>query len=209
MEPASLDADAFQRLSGADARAMADMERFFGLLTDWSRRLNLVGPSALSSFWGRHAWDSAQLLQIAPEVRVWADLGAGAGFPGIVLAILQKDAPGAAVHLVESLEKRCRFLAVVCESLGLPAVIHNQRAEETSIEGVEVVTARACAPMIRLLAFAEPFFRRGSAGLFLKGRDAAAEIAEARKRWRFHAELIDSLSGPDGHIVKVKRLTRA
>ena len=71
--------------------------------------MNLVGPSALAEFWSRHAWDSAQLQQFAPDARVWADLGAGAGFPGLVLAILLKDTPGTTIHLVESMAKRCRF----------------------------------------------------------------------------------------------------
>lgn len=199
----------FQDSSGAGAEAMADMLRFRELLADWNTRMNLVGPAALGEFWRRHAWDSAQLLAFAPGVRVWADLGAGAGFPGLVLAILLKSVPAARVHLVESQAKRCRFLEAVATELQLPATIHNLRAEDAAIADVEVVTARACAPMIRLLAFAEPFFKRGATGLFLKGKEAAAEVSEARARWRFKADLSASLSGSDGHVVRVEKLSRA
>ena len=104
--------------------------------------MNLVGPSALAAFWLRHAYDSAQLLFLAPEALTWADLGAGAGFPGIVLAIKLKGREGAHVHLVESMAKRCRFLSEVVAALDLPATVHNVRAESLEIK-VDAVTARA------------------------------------------------------------------
>jgi 16S rRNA (guanine527-N7)-methyltransferase len=90
----------------------------------------------------------------------------------------------------------------------LPVVVHNARAEHTRIEGLDVVTARACAPMVRLLGFVEPMMRCGAEGLFLKGRDVEPEIREARAVWRFTAELIPSQSGAGGNIVKVKRVNR-
>lgn len=189
---------------------MADLARFLEMLREGTERMNLVGPSALESFWPRHAYDSAQLLQVAPSALRWADLGAGAGFPGLVLAILLKDAPGAHVHLVESLSKRCRFLTEVVVALKLPATVHNGRAEEMAKPPkVEIVTARACAPMERLLGYAKPFLRAGAKGLFLKGGKVEEEIAEARKSWRFEVALTPSLSDPSGRIVQIERLARA
>ena len=186
---------------------MADLGAYLTLLTEWNGRMNLVGPSALAEFWPRHAFDSAQLLQRAPDARVWADLGAGAGFPGLVLAILLKGAEGAGVHLVESMAKRCRFLAEVVQTLSLPATVHNARAEDLGIR-VDIVTARACAPLPRLLGYAEPYLKRGATGLFLKGQDVVVELTEAAKYWKFEADLSASSSHPDGRILQVKGLSR-
>ena len=204
---AVLDAAGFAAAVGASPRAMADLERFRTLLEEWNGRMNLVGPSALAAFWPRHAYDSAQLLRIAPEARTWADLGAGAGFPGLVLAILLKEEAGARVHLVESLTKRCKFLEAVVEELSLPATIHNARAEALALK-VEIVTARACAPVTKLLGFAEPYLKRGARGLFLKGQDVASELTEATKYWRFEVQLLPSLSHAEGRILSVKGLAR-
>lgn len=198
----------FAAAIGATPAQMADMERYRLLLEDWNGRLNLVGPSAMAAFWSRHALDSAQLIRLAPEARRWADLGTGAGLPGVVLAILLKDRPGAEVHLVESLAKRCRFLSEVVSELGLPARVHNARAEDVKIE-VEVVTARAVAALPKLLGFAEPWLKRGARGLFLKGQAAEAELAEARAAgWRLDASLIESQSDPDGRIVDIRSAKR-
>jgi 16S rRNA (guanine527-N7)-methyltransferase len=200
-----VDAAAFQRLTGCTDAQLADLTRFQVLLAEWNAVMNLVGPATMAAYWNRHAWDSAQLLKLAPEATTWADLGAGAGLPGVVLAILLKDTPGAKVHLVESMAKRCRFLRVVVDELGLPAEIHNARAEELDLK-VQVVTARACAPMVRLLGYAQPYLKRGAVAWFLKGQDVASELAEAATYWKFESDLRPSLSDPRGQIVQVKGL---
>lgn len=193
---------------GATPAQIADLERYRAMLEDWSGRMNLVGPSAMAVFWSRHALDSAQLIRLAPEALRWADLGTGAGLPGLVLAILLKGRKGAQVHLVESLAKRCRFLSEVVAELGLPAKVHNARAEDVKIE-VEVVTARAVAALPKLLGFAEPCLKRGARGLFLKGQAAEAELAEARGAgWNLDATLIQSLSDPEGRIVDIRSAKR-
>ena len=138
----------FRRVVGLTDEKIADLERFRALLTAGNARMNLVGPSTLETFWARHVIDSAQLLWVAPEARVWADLGSGAGLPGLVLAILLRGVEGAHVHLVESMAKRCRFLEEVTGALDLPAQVHNARAEDLKL-AVQVVTARACAPPSR------------------------------------------------------------
>ena len=194
----------FQAETGATPAQMADLEAFRVALADWNTRMNLVGPSALAEFWQRHAYDSAQLLPLEPEALRWADLGAGAGFPGIVLAILLKSKAGAMVHLIESMAKRCRFLEETVASLALPAMVHHARAEDLDMS-VDVVAARACAPMVKLFSYAQPYLRRGAIGLFMKGQDVVAELESATKSWRFEAELIDSRSHTDGRIVRMRK----
>jgi len=203
-DPAVSDAASFAAATGATPAQIADLEAFRALLADWNGRMNLVGPSALTDFWGRHAYDSAQLLDLAPKALVWADLGAGAGFPGLVLAILLKGRPGARMHLVESVAKRCRFLEAVVQALDLPAEVHCARAEDLKLT-VDIVAARACAPLARLLEFAKPYMDRGAVGLFLKGRGIEAEVREALASWTFEATLTPSRSDRSGRIVTIRR----
>ena len=208
-QPAELmDAARFARLSGATPAQMADLERFRGLLAEWNAVMNLIGPASLPDFWSRHAWDSAQLLKLAPQARAWADLGAGAGLPGIVLAIFGKGVVGFHVDLVESMTKRCKFLSEVVEALQLPATVHNARAENLDLT-VEIVTARACAPLHRLLRYAQPYLQSGATGLFLKGQDVVAEMSEAARYWEYDADVVPSKSDTRGRIVRVRRLGRA
>lgn len=208
MQQTVIDAAGFAAAAGAGPAAMGDLERYRQLLAEWNQRMNLVGASTMDAFWSRHAWDSAQLLALAPDARVWADLGAGAGLPGVVLAILGKDRPGFHVHLVESMAKRCRFLQAVVDELALPATVHNARAEDLTL-AVDIVTARACAPLHRLLGYAKPFLRPGTTGLFLKGQDVAGELEEATRFWDYEADVLPSRSDPRGRIVRVRRLGRA
>lgn len=202
-----MDRAGFAALTGATPAQLDDLESLLARLTEWNGRMNLVGPSTLPDYWSRHAWDSAQLLSLAPGASTWADLGAGAGFPGLVLAILLKGRSGAHVHLVESLAKRCRFLTEAVEALKLPATVHNVRAESMKL-AVDVVTARAMAPLPRLLGYAKPFLDRGAMALFLKSAQIEEEIAEARKTWRFQADILPSRSDSRGRIVRLERLSR-
>lgn len=198
-------AEDFARISGATADQMERLESYLDLLAEWNEKMNLVGPATLPDFWNRHVLDSAQLLDLAPEARTWADLGTGAGLPGVVLAILGRGRPGFHVHLVESMQKRCRFLDEVVRRLDLPATVHNARAEDIRLKA-DVVTARACAPLTRLLAFARPYLKQGALGLFLKGQDVQAELEQARRDWDLEAEVLQSRSDERGRIVKVRRL---
>jgi len=201
------DAASFAAAAAATPSQVADLERYRSYLVDWNQRMNLVGPATLDVFWSRHAWDSAQILPLAPEADTWADLGTGAGLPGIVLAILGKHRPSFHVHLVDSLAKRCRFLTEVVNALKLPATVHNSRAEDLALP-VDIVTARACAPLSRLFGYAQPYFKRGATGLFLKGQDVASDLQEATTSWDFEADVLPSLSDPRGRIVRVRRLGR-
>ena len=205
---APMDSARFAALCGATSAQMVDLERFRVLLTERNAVMNLVSPASLPHFWSRHAWDSAQLVRLQPDARAWADLGAGAGLPGIVLAILGKTVLGFHVDLIESMTKRCKFLGEVVEDLQLPATVHNARAEDLDLT-VEIVTARACAPLHRLLRYARPYLQSGATGLFLKGQDVVSEMSEAARYWEYEADVLPSKSDPRGRIVRVKRLGRA
>lgn len=202
------DAAAFQALRAATPAQMSDLETLIERLTAANAVMNLIGPDTLPDVWNRHILDSAQLLDLAPGASTWADLGAGAGFPGLVLAILLKERADSHVWLVDSLGKRCRFLQEVVNGLSLRATVVNGRAEDQRIK-VDVVTARALAPMDRLLGYAQPYLQRGAQGLFLKGEKAEVELIEARKVWQFDSSLSVSRSDPRGRIVSVRSLRRA
>lgn len=200
-------ADEFQALMNATPAQMADLHTFIARLTEANAVMNLVGPDSLPDVWNRHIRDSAQLLEMKPNAKTWADLGAGAGFPGLVLAILLKDRSDSHVWLIDSLGKRCRFLQEVVDALSLRATVINGRAEDQRVK-VDVVTARAVAPMEKLLAYAQPYLQRGAQGLFLKGEKAEAELIDARKVWQFDSDLSVSRSDPRGRIVSVRSLRR-
>jgi 16S rRNA (guanine527-N7)-methyltransferase len=203
----SYSAQDFARDTGATVEQLDALETFRAHLAEWNARVNLVGPTALESFWQRHALDSAQLLHVEQSAQVWADVGAGAGFPGLVLAIFLKTRPGARVHLIESMAKRVRFLDLVATRLALPVHIHHARSEDVvPPQSLEVVTARACAPFPRLFAYTRQFFLAGAKGVFLKGREVETELTEARRSWTFKADLLASRSDPSGRIVCIERL---
>lgn len=203
-----MDASEFQALTGANDTAIADLDAYRLMLEEGNAVMNLVGPASLPDFWNRHALDSAQLLPLAPDARIWADLGAGAGLPGVVLAILLKGTPGAKVWLIDSQTKRTRFLDKVVSALSLPAEVINARAETLSIQA-DVVTARACAPLDKLLDFAKPYRARGAEALFLKGEKAEEEVLEAKRRHRFEADVLPSQSDPRGRILRIRSSKRA
>ncbi len=177
----------------------ARLSKFVELLLRRQQNQNLVGPSTLPQLWTRHVADSLQLLRLAPDARVWVDFGSGAGFPGIAIACALADEPGAMVHLVESVGKKANFLREVVTALGLPAQVHLERAEkfaETCAEAVDVVTARAVAPLKTLCDQAFPLIARGAVGLFPKGQDVEAELTEAAKYWRVEATKVPSVTNP-------------
>jgi 16S rRNA (guanine527-N7)-methyltransferase len=206
MTPAEM---AGQLLFHVKHEAIADLETFGRLVAERNEVMNLVGPATIPHFWSRHVLDSAQLLNHRPDAQTWADLGAGAGFPGVVLAILLKHADGGAphVHLVDSLTKRCKFLDEVVADLALPATVHNARAETLALK-VDVVTARACAPLDKLLGFAEGFVKKGADPWFLKGESVENEVIQAGKTWRFELDLFPSLSDARGRVVHIRSLKR-
>jgi 16S rRNA (guanine527-N7)-methyltransferase len=186
------------------------LTRYAELLAHWQARTNLVAPSTLPTLWSRHFADSAQLSALAPKARLWLDLGSGAGFPGLVIAILETGRPDFRMHLVESNRKKCAFLAEVARATKAPVDIHAMRIEDLAASAdrfaPDVVSARALAPLPRLFELASPFFAAGTRGLFLKGREAEAEVEAARMDWEFPSRLVPSLTAANSHIVEVTGL---
>lgn len=183
------------------------LEQFVDLLLRWQRSTNLVAASTIPRAWTRHIADSLQLLTLAPDARRWVDLGAGAGLPGLVIACALSGTPDAEVHLVESVQKKAAFLRGAVTELSLPAIVHAQRIEDfatATTESFEVVTARALAPLDRLIGYAIPLLKRGAVGLFPKGQDVEAELTQAAKSWTIRADLVPSKTDPAGRIVRVR-----
>jgi 16S rRNA (guanine527-N7)-methyltransferase len=188
------------------------LTRYADLLAHWQKSINLVAPSTLTEVWSRHFADSAQLRSLVPDARLWLDLGSGAGFPGLVVAVLQAQLPDFRMHMVESNAKKCAFLAEVARATETPVDIHAMRIEQLAERAQslrpDVVSARALAPLPRLLELAEPYFGEGTRGLFLKGRETEAEIEAAQAGWTFDVRLHPSLTAKDARIVELTALRR-
>jgi 16S rRNA (guanine527-N7)-methyltransferase len=182
------------------------LDRFVAVLLDWQQRMNLIASSTEPKLWTRHIADSLQLLALAPQARIWVDLGTGAGFPGVVLACALADIPGAHVHLVERSTKKAAFLREIVHVTGAPAEVHPVRLEdfvENLAVPVDVVTARALAPLAALLSATYPLLKTGTLGLFPKGQDVDAELTEAAKCWSIQSSLAPSLTDPRARVVCV------
>jgi 16S rRNA (guanine527-N7)-methyltransferase len=201
-----MDAAAFQKATGVSRETRERLEAYAALLIRWQKAINLVGPKTLPDLWRRHMLDSAQLRPLVPEqTRRLVDLGSGAGFPGLVLAIMGVEG----VHLIESDARKATFLREAARVTGTAITIHAARIE--TIEGLpaDVVTARAYAPLDKLLQGAARFWTHNSLGLFLKGQDIDVELTTAAKCWRFTAERLPSRSDPSGVVLRVGGLARA
>lgn len=204
---------AFAAETGVSRETLNLLTRYADLLVRWQPRINLVGARTIPDLWRRHMLDSAQLVPLAPQTAtVWLDLGSGAGFPGLVVAILIRERRGALVHLVESNARKCAFLREVIRTTGAPARVHHARAEDLarngSIPGADVITARALAPLADLLNLAAPFAGENTLLLFLKGQDVDNELTAATKYWNIDAERVPSRSDPDGSVLIVRGLQR-
>lgn len=183
---------------------------YASLLAQWQPRINLVAPASLPDVWHRHIADSAQLYAFAPpNARTWLDIGSGAGFPGLVIAIMAHTTGGPRVSLIESDRRKSAFLGEVARQTGISVEIHAARIEQIATQAmlgkVNVVSARALAPLVRLIPLSLPFFGDDTLGLFPKGRDVESELAEARAGWAFDVELAPSLTDADARVVTIRR----
>jgi 16S rRNA (guanine527-N7)-methyltransferase len=200
----SFGADDFAAKAGVSRETLARLEAYADMLADWNARHNLVAKSTLPDLWQRHFWDSAQLAPlIPPGARTLADLGSGAGFPGLVLAALLPDM---AVTLHEATTKKCAFLRAAAERMGVPITVANARMEDLPCRPFDVITARACAPLPRLLEYAHSFVGPNSVCLFLKGQNVGSELTEATKCWNMKLSQVASQTDPSGAIVIVREL---
>lgn len=197
--------------AGSAAAAPARFVRYCDLLRKWNRSINLVARSTIGDLEARHLVDSAAIWpHVPPMATRLADLGSGGGFPGLVLAILADDErPDMAVHLVESDARKAAFLETVRGDLGLVRVsIHNNRIEELAPLCADVITARALAPLDRLLTLAFRHLAPDGCCLFSKGRTWSDEVASARRLWNFDLQAHAAPEGGEGSILQVKGLTR-
>lgn len=203
-----------------------DLARIVEALGQWQKAKNLVGPKTLEDVWTRHIADSLQLFHREPSARRWLDLGSGAGFPGLVIAVMLKsrfaahshdaavDEAGdeSRVHCVESNARKCAFIRHAARISGIPVTVHNARIEDIIagfVGQVDVVTARALAPLPKLLAWTSPLLKTGVTGLFPKGDQAEAELTESLKYWRFNYDTLPSQTDPRGRILRITDLKPA
>ena len=172
--------EAFAAQTGVSRETLARLKAYAALLEEWNARHNLVAKSTRPDLWRRHFWDSAQLATLVPATaRTLADLGSGAGFPGLVLAAMLGSR--ISVSLFEATTKKCDFLNAAVSRMGLAVQVQNLRMEVAPFRPFDVVTARACAPLPRLLEYAQNFVGPNSVSLFLKGQNVGSELTEAHK----------------------------
>jgi 16S rRNA (guanine527-N7)-methyltransferase len=205
LKPTPLSPDDFAALTGVSRETLARLQAYAALLSDWSGRINLVASSTLADPWRRHFLDSAQLFSHLPAgAQSLIDLGSGAGFPGLVLAIM--GVPG--IELVEADARKCAFLREAARISAAPVDIRNGRIDSLPPRLVDVVTARGCAPLDRLLPWAERFIGPRTVCLFPKGEQAGQELAAAEKAWEFDVTRHASRTDPRGVVLCLTRVAR-
>ncbi len=201
-----LSAESFAAGSFVSRETLARFRIYAELLCRWQKAINLVGPSTVPDLWRRHFADSAQLFELVPSTaRVLVDLGSGAGFPGMVLALLGVPE----VHLIEADRRKATFLREVARATGATVTVHADRIEAVPPFAADVITSRACAPLEKLLGLAEPFRRTDTLGLFLKGKTVNRELTQANKVWDINAVIRPSQTDPDGSILLIQEWARA
>lgn len=196
----------FAATTGVSRETLDRLQRYADLLVKWNARINLVGQGTLPDLWRRHMLDSAQLFPLIPEgARNIVDLGSGAGFPGMVLAIM--GAPE--VHLIEADKRKCAFLSEVARATSTPVTIHAERIEKIESFQADMIVSRALAPLPDLLNLAVNFTSNHSILCFLKGKTANRELTEALKEWNMRVNQIPSRTDPEGTILRLEAISRA
>lgn len=210
-------ADDFAQAFAVSRETAGRLEVYASLLAKWQKTINLVAPNTMGDVWHRHFADSAQLVGLAHRKPLaWLDLGSGGGFPGLVVGFLLAERPGSRLALIESDSRKCAFLREVVRQTGLGAILPvdivtdriENAANTARVGGVDVISARALAPLDRLLGWCQPYFGAGSMAVLPKGKGVDEELAGARRDWDFDAELVPSLTSDDGRIVVLRRLVR-
>jgi len=202
---APLGPEGFAELVPVSRETLSRLEAYADLLTRWSVRINLVGRDTLADLWRRHILDSAQLHRFIPSAaKNLIDLGSGAGLPGLVLAIL--GVPG--VELVEADSRKAAFLRETARGAEAEVTVRPCRIQAVPPHPVEIVTARACAPLDRLLDLAAPFLAPDSLCLFPKGERFNEELTLARKAWTMNVSVEQSLSDRRGVVLRLQQVAR-
>lgn len=184
------------------------LQQYAALLEKWTPRINLIARSTVSDLWQRHILDSAQVFRQAPNTQSWVDLGSGGGLPGVICAILAKDQQRATdFTLIESDQRKATFLRTVSRELGLDLTVFAERAESVGDIKADVLSARALAPLPKLLGLAHPFVGEDGCCLFLKGAGHEAELQDALAVWRFEVEKIPSTTNRESMLLKIRGLS--
>ncbi len=185
-----------------------DFHRYAQTLKKWNKKINLVAHSTIDDIWHRHFLDSAQLWpHIPPHAKHWADLGSGAGFPGLVIAILAKyHAPDLRITLIESDIRKSVFLRTVARESEIKVDIKNIRLEMITTPDYDGIMARALAPLPVLLPTAQNFLLQNGTALFLKGQNYAMELEQARQVFDFTDEVLPSKTDSNARMIKITDL---
>ena len=195
--------ESFREATAVSHETLSRLETFADMLVRWQSRVNLVSAASLDDPWRRHFLDSTQLFALIPDkcARL-VDLGSGAGFPGLVLAIM--GAPG--VELIEANGRKCAFLREVARATATEVTVTQGRIENIEARPADVVTARACAPLDKLLGYVHRFLAEGGTALLLKGARVGEELTPAAKSWTMDAARRPSLSDPAGTVLQITNL---
>lgn len=190
----------FQQETGVSRETLDRLQTYGGLLETWQTRMNLVGPKTLPDMWHRHFFDSAQIFDLLPKgTRILVDLGSGAGFPGLVLSLMGVPE----THLIESDQRKARFLREVVRETGAAVEVHACRAESLTDLKADVVTARALAPMKKLFPLVARFARKDSVVLLPKGQHVDDELTEYAIPANIQLDRTTSRTNPDGSILRL------
>lgn len=197
----------FQRDIGVSRETLGRLTAYADLLLKWNRRINLIGRDSETDLWRRHILDSAQLLTLLPKTaRNIVDIGAGAGLPGLILSVLNTSAQ---IHLIEPDRRKAAFLREAIRATQCTAIVHESRAEEVDLPPQDVVLARACAPLDRLLEMAEKLLSIHTVCIFPKGVQVEQELTAARSRWKMQVRQVPSRTDPGGRILVLTEVARA
>ena len=203
-----IDAESFFRFTDVSRETVERLSLYESVLIKQQKAINLVSKGTLDELWCRHFLDSAQLMGRIPEgTKTLVDLGSGGGFPGAVLAIMMADKrPEVNIHLVDSDQRKCTFVREACRAAGVRPKVHSVRIEQLVDLKADVITARALAPLPKLLGLSEPFWMKNTVGLYLKGEGISEELTQARKYWKFDSETEQSQSSETGVVLQVTGL---
>jgi 16S rRNA (guanine527-N7)-methyltransferase len=198
--------DEFQRDTSVSRETLDRVTAYVALLKRWNARINLIGRADTTEIWHRHILDSAQLLPLIPErAASLADIGAGAGLPGLILSILNSPAQ---INLIESDRRKCAFLREAIRITQSAAIVHESSVEDVKLAAQDVVVARACAPLDRLLQMAQKLISIHTVCIFPKGLRVEQELTEAQARWKMRVRQVPSRTDPAGRILVLTEVAR-
>ena len=208
--PTAQDEQLLQSIAPVSRETMERFQIYVDILVDWQAKTNLVAKSTLGAVWQRHICDSVQCRSIIPKATNWLDIGSGAGFPGLVVAIMEIENPDFKMQLVESNAKKCAFLRKVARETGTNVEVTLGRVESVAKQNVQtqVVSARALAPIDQLINLTQGWINQGAVGLFPKGRDYLVELEKCRGVWEFDLVTHDSMIENNSVLLEISDLKK-